>query len=281
MNTFKKGYVKVETMGNIIRVKRYEKIPKINKTGGRKKNENRGNHKKEVDNRRKQAIIDLINTNFSNNNYFITLTYKDNITDIERTNKDFKKFIQRLKRNYFQEKYKDSKGKTRYKDKTGVKLKYLAVPEQQKRGAIHYHIIINLNEIETFKIKEWYIKDNIKTAEHKEKEKELFNIWGQGFTDIRQITTVDNIGAYLTSYLKKTLDNDFLKGKKAYLRSRGLEKPEVIEDPERVKNLLEALQNYIPAYSTNYHNDYLGHIQMKEFNITKEGYFIGPYNNID
>jgi len=57
---------------------------------------------------------------------FITLTFADNITDIKIANKEFNKFIYKIKRVY--------------KD-----LKYICVPEFQKRGAVHYHLLTNIN----------------------------------------------------------------------------------------------------------------------------------------
>ena len=66
-------------------------------------------------------------------------------------------------------------------------LKYLAVWEKQKRGAIHYHIIffgfpfINLDD--------------------------LNKIWGNGFVKINKIDvdSKDNRGRYVSKYLQKIL----------------------------------------------------------------------------
>lgn len=54
---------------------------------------------------------------------FFTMTYADNITDIKYSNNEFEKYIKRLKR------------------ALKKPIKYLAVIEFQKRGAIHYHVI--------------------------------------------------------------------------------------------------------------------------------------------
>ena len=58
---------------------------------------------------------------------FITLTFADNIQDLFIANAEFTLFIKRL--NYYV-----------FKQKKSI-LKYLVVPEFQKRGAVHYHII--------------------------------------------------------------------------------------------------------------------------------------------
>ncbi|WP_342504430.1 hypothetical protein [Lysinibacillus sp. FSL L8-0126] len=73
-------------------------------------------------------ISRLIDVNFDNQTSFLTLTFKENIQDITSCNYEFMKFIKRLN-------YKI------YKTKKAT-LKYLAVWELQKRGAIHYHILL-------------------------------------------------------------------------------------------------------------------------------------------
>ena len=97
----------------------------------------------------------LITANFDEHSKFITLTFKENLTDVKKANYEYMKFIQRLR--------------YRYGD-----FKYIAVIEFQKRGAVHYHMISNLPYI-----------DNSKLCE----------IWGQGFVKINDIRHVDNVGA--------------------------------------------------------------------------------------
>lgn len=41
-------------------------------------------------------IARLVDTNFDNQTKFLTLTFKENIQDIEYANNEFKKFIKRL-----------------------------------------------------------------------------------------------------------------------------------------------------------------------------------------
>lgn len=92
-------------------------------------------------------ISRLIDCNFDNHTKFITLTFRDNITDIDYTNDELKKFLKRL--NYYL-----------HKRKTQL-LKYIATWEKQSRGAIHYHII-------------FFDFPYIKKAD-------LERIWGHGF----------------------------------------------------------------------------------------------------
>ena len=92
----------------------------------------------------------LINCNIESDSKFLTLTFKDNITDLDFANNEFKKFIKRLNYHF------------------KIKLKYSCVIEFQKRGAIHYHCILyNLNgKIDLNKLSE---------------------IWGNGFIKLNKI----------------------------------------------------------------------------------------------
>lgn len=139
-------------------------------------------------------IARLVDCNFDNQTKFMTLTFKENIKDLNYTNKEFKKFIQRL--NYYL--YKDKKHH----------LKYIAVWEKQKRGAIHYHVIF-------FSLP--YIP-----------VKELRKIWRNGFVKINiiDVDSKDNRGRYVSKYFSKDIDEKDFK-QKAFFKSQNLSLPEV------------------------------------------------------
>ena len=83
----------------------------------------------------------------------LTLTFKENITDLKEANYEFTKFIRRL--NY-------ETNAIEGRDLKKSNLKYLSVFELQKRGAIHYHMIFfNLP----------YMEDVYR---------KMYKIWGQG-----------------------------------------------------------------------------------------------------
>jgi hypothetical protein len=160
----------------------------------------------------------LINANIESDSKFLTLTFKDNITDLDFANKEFKKFIMRLNYNF------------------NIKTKYSCVVEFQKRGAIHYHVILyNLNgKIDLNK---------------------LSDIWGNGFIKLNKINGIDNVGAYICKYMTKT-DDKRLEGRKMYFNSRNLNKPTEIKDSEIVDALVGSLQNQSPKYENTFTNEY-------------------------
>ena len=132
----------------------------------------------------------IIDCNYDDKSTFLTLTFKENIQDIERANREFTLFIKRLKR-YLK----------------NQQLKYIATWELQQRGAIHYHLVL-------FSVP--YI-DN----------KKLGELWANGFIKINKIKeTVKNeaVGVYITKYFVKVLEKK-ANQKKAYFCSRNLIKP--------------------------------------------------------
>ncbi|MCK1998140.1 Rep protein [Psychrobacillus psychrodurans] len=145
------------------------------------------------------TICRLIDVNFDNSTSFLTLTFKENVQDIEDSNYEFMKFIKRLN-------YKI------YKTKKAI-LKYLAVWEQQKRGAIHYHVML-------FSVP-------------KIPYKELTELWGFGSVNIQKVDadSKENRGRYLSKYFAKNLDDpQFLikfMGKKRFFTSKNLIKPNI------------------------------------------------------
>lgn len=180
--------------------------------------------------------------NFTGSDKFITLTYAENMRDLDRADDDFKKFIKRLK--------------YRYKIKG---LKYLAVRERQKRGAIHFHILCD-----------WDIE---LLGESHTRELERFigeKVWGFGFVDIKAIGHVDNVGAYLIKYMTKNLSLELYKNKKLYLCSKGLKRPMEYKESEAEAIIkFYELENKKEVFTNSYESEYLGTITYKEFNLSR------------
>ena len=191
--------------------------------------------------RAKASLMRLINANVykygRDTPKFLTLTFAENITDLDIGHYEFEKFIKRL--NY--EVLKTKKNK----------LKYSCVVEFQKRGAIHYHVVFyNLP----------YINANI-----------VKDCWGNGFIKINKINDVDNLGAYVTKYMTKDNDDERLQGRRSYFNSRGLFKPQEITDKKRVEQLAVALPSRDMKFTATYQSDQLGSISYKQYNLSPEG----------
>lgn len=211
---------------------------------GRKKDytsqEYRDNREK-VLNRARSDLRRIINSNA--NQYgkeyttkFLTLTFRENIKDLKMANYEWKKFIQRL--NY-----------EVYNTKKSV-IKYSVVPEFQKRGAVHYHVVFyNLP----------YLKADL-----------VSEIWGNGFIKINKIDNVDNLGAYVCKYMTKDNSDERLEGNKCDSNARGLYKPieyTDLEDKKIIESLTDSLLLKNLKHRSVFENEYLGDITYYQFNI--------------
>lgn len=161
-------------------------------------------------------IARLIDTNYDGQTKFLTLTFKENIQEIHYTNSEFKKFIKRL--NY--QLYKTKKSQ----------IKYLATWEKQKRGAIHYHIIL-------FHFP--FIP-----------QKRLVDIWGHGNIWINKIDVdnIENKGRYVSKYFDKDLDLKEHK-KKAFFKSQNLKLP---KEKKRMASAPYDTANQVVLYEKEY-----------------------------
>lgn len=210
--------------------------------------EDKENNRIKVLRRARRDLRRIINSNVykykdKNNNIifpkFLTLTYADNVQNIKKSNLIFKNFMKRF--NYYL--YKNN-----YFERNKSNLKYSAVIEFQKRGAIHYHIVFyNLP----------FLSSDI-----------ISKIWGQGFVKINKIDNVDNVGAYVCKYMSKDNFDSRLVGQKCYFNSRNLFKPIEIVEKKEIKSVVDSLssQKFL-NYHTVFNNDYLGHIVYKQYNI--------------
>lgn len=237
--------VKVVNCGNVLEIYKYSNpISEGYKvTKERQQREQTEEIKKENLNRSikrtKRKIFELVNTNYvKGKSSFLTITFKDNITDYD------------LAFNYW-DRYK-KKLEYHYK----IKLQYCGVVEFQERGAIHFHICLF----------------NVPYLEHS-KLYELWNSIVPGGINIQGIENVDNVGAYMTYYMNKDLENSFgkeeYKGKKRYFYSRNLKKPIVttfntFDESEfvTVSNLENSLKdNVVFEYDSEFKKT-----DIKEFN---------------
>jgi hypothetical protein len=132
--------------------------------------------------------------------YMLTLTHAENITDYDESYYLFNKFIKSF--NY---------------DILGTKqaqLKYSVVPEQQGRGAWHYHCALyNV----PFSLTLWADTMRIwNTSDHK---------GGAYYSKRKPGGTARNIRDYMVKYIGKSFDERPDTNKKRYSGSQGLKKP--------------------------------------------------------
>jgi hypothetical protein len=230
--------IKVIANGHILEVYEYEKdvCSGFAGQGGRSKMDEHKSDREE-ENRRlscrraRDMIRRICIANFDEHSKFITLTYKDNQTDLKASNIDFKRFIQKMRYRY-------------------GNFKYVAVIEFQDRGAVHYHMMSDLPYIP---------------------KKQLGEIWEMGFVKINDITKVDNVGAYMLKYMLKDTTDERLKTKKAYLTSKGLDRPEPFRGDEAKKIYdVYGLADKEKAFANSYESEHFGKITYSEYNLKRQ-----------
>lgn len=176
--------------------------------------------------RARQKVRRYANANFSNKSKFITLTFADNVTDLKTANREFVKARKRLSRFL------------------KMPLEYIAVPEFQERGAVHYHLLMNCPYIEN---------------------RELARLWGHGFVKINAIDKVDNIGAYITKYMTKDGLDERLAGQKSYFMSHNLKAPEIATDSEIIEEVLADMDVKRVACLSSFDSEYYGTIRYTQY----------------
>lgn len=219
--------------------------------------ENQKYKKDRKEERRSQTVRDARNRcrrlalmNFSEKDTFMTLTFAENIQDVQYADNEFKKFMKRF--NY----------------KYNRKSKFLAVREFQKRGAIHYHLLID-----------WKDPSRLGKEALRALEREIgTNTWGHGFVNLKPLKSqkkgdkpVDNVGAYLIKYMTKDLYEKKLSHNKLYLCSKGIKRPIIYTQEEALKVLKNRqINKHKFIFNNEYFNEYLGNIIYTEYNLKRK-----------
>lgn len=187
--------------------------------------------------RSKMQLRRLVLSNFVNMDKFITLTIRDgavqDVKNIKECNKEFDKFIKRMRRSF---------GDFRY-------CRVIEFQDKNGRGAVHYHCIMSLPYVP------W---ETIRGA------------WGNGNIDIQAIDHVDNVGAYVTKYMTKDLADDRLAGVKAFATSQNLTRPIVTYGSEAKEINEKFLAQKKEVFENEYPSEHQGLIRYTEYNLNRE-----------
>jgi len=128
----------------------------------------------------------------------VSLTYRENCTNLDRAREDFKSFGKRAAVQF------------------GESFKYIAVVEFQDRGAIHFHALC------------WGIDK--KTVKGERRTRLVAGLWGKGFVDVVQTDGSPKLASYLSNYFRETFKDPRLFGRRAYTASRNILRPIYVKD---------------------------------------------------
>lgn len=203
-------------------------------------------------NRAKIEMQRLIKSNIEEFKTFITLTFDTNknadidINDISDANKKFniwKTYIKRLKNDF----------------------KYVCVPEFQKRGAVHYHLLTNLDYNTSPLLLQEITTWNKKSRTYKTGKP--IKGWKYGYSMAINLKGINVVG-YMSKYMTKDIDSR-LFGMRRYHYSRNLIKPtETYIDFNNKKDLLyylKSLNDMNVCYKNNYYDKFGNEVLFVEY----------------
>jgi len=167
----------------------------------------------------------------------VSLTFRENCTDLERAREDLKSFAKRAAHRF------------------GSKFKYIAVVEFQKRGAIHFHALC------------WGVPK--KNAKAERRERLFASLWGQGFADVKITDGSMKLASYLSSYFAGSFLDPRLAGRRVYTASRNISRPlykrDVILAPHFMGLSIPDLSTAELASTAEYDTNWLGRCFYKRY----------------
>lgn len=219
--------------------------------------------------RTRRLVIEYVSQNCDKFKSFVTLTFAENITDLDEANKIFQVYINSIRK---------------YLSRQKRKFYYLAIPEFQSRGAIHYHMLCS-EECGSHVIP--YRKKKIIYSRNKKEYKEMnyydLTYWNDGFSEAEDLTDKKvfndqfNLAIYMCGYLFKDMDGR-LFNRTRILKSRNLEKPKYYYyDDEIIYNvMMNKIHNNKKDYKITFYKT-----EYKDYDMTTTNEFVSHSLMID
>jgi len=142
---------------------------------------------------------------------------------------------------------------TRECHKLNHEIKYIVVPEWQKRGAVHYHAII------------WNLPKEI--SHNERTTRYLSRLWTLGFCDSTPTDGHVKLASYLTKYMRKSMQDIRLSGEKAYHASRNLVRPVSISSHFLMENKALLVGTDSPRHTHNFRTQWLGNCTYETYSL--------------
>ena len=156
-----------------------------------------------------EYIRDLVEINFMDMQAtFVTLTFKEQSQTLEQCNRCLRNMLRSMKNKY-------------------QHLLYVAVVECGKNGEYHYHMILN-------------------TVYTSLLEQDVRGAWKWGMEiDVQVVESVGKVAGYMTKQFGDSTNP--LYGKKRYLHSNDLQKPEILKSWEKDSELYQLVKEQIKS----------------------------------
>jgi len=242
-------YSKSIFTGQTLEVYRYERAPKV-ATGVRrrlpKETDSSGDGppvKRRWDNirRLRRGFLRLVQSQLSANGApsFATLTFAANVP-LDPALLCFREFTKLLRQ------------------ELGASVSYIAVPEFQKRGATHFHVLF------------WGIGDDL--VKNERYSRYLQSIWARGYLDIIPTDGSPKLAGYMAKYMQKALHDDRLLKRRAYYPSRNVVRPVLYKTAAIANYAKEVLDARLELVSEKvYSTEWLGQGSYEVYNVIPIG----------
>ncbi len=198
--------------------------------------------RKDNANRAQLAFRRLTMANLNGSEYplLVTCTYRDNQTDLRIGYRDFGAFIQALRYRY------------------GASFRYIAVPEFQIRGAVHFHALF------------WGLPACLFDTERTTRL--VAGLWGHGFVYMKMTDGNERLSSYLAKYMAKSFVDHRLMNQKAYVCSRNLKRPQIQGGISNfgMDVLLEEFGATTPEIDKSYDTHWLGTARHRIYKLSTE-----------
>jgi len=239
------SYAKAIMYGDTLEIYEYEKKPPPHVRGLRKKDRPKLDEDKKFEKRKdnvlqaKRNFRRLVGANLSSKPLLISFTYNVFMGDITTGYRDYKSFVQALRYRF------------------GKDLKYIAVPEFQKSGRVHFHALF------------WGLPNKIASQERRTRL--IAKMWGKGFVDIIETDGHGKISSYLAKYMAKAFVDKHLKNQKAYVSSRNIDRPVVDKNAIVSMYLFQFTKDGdLPIMDNSYKTKWTGQCRHRLFKTSQQ-----------
>lgn len=161
----------------------------------------------------------------------------------------------------------------------GNDLSWIAVPEFQKRGAVHFHVLIwglPMNLACSFSKSMYTDKKGKKHRKHacpipklcERRTRRIASVWSHGFADIMETDGSPRLSSYLAKYMSKAMHDKRLIGKRAYSATRNVMRPVSFNTALQVSSVKEHFgidEKYPIAQFKEYATMWLGRCAYRQF----------------
>jgi len=181
----------------------------------------------------------LADVNFtSSGSSFVTLTFAENVTEYESAIVSFKQFCKRLRRKF-----------------DGIR--YIATVEMQRRGAIHFHALLNVPCTE-------------------ENAEEMKACWTAGIVEVQEVFSVKGCVLYLCKDFETQDREHILFGKRCYFVSHGMEQCQQVNSwnssAQAKADVRKLIQGQVATRSRVVQTEHAGQVEYKEYHLDTQCY---------